>query len=211
MKFSFMYFSLCIIIINSISACKKRIQWDVQAPLHDVINHNLLDAAGVNKIEAPTYQYDEELRPFFQQFIDAAKKHQIEISEEKKLELRQMIFVDKLTNMSNSGVMAACNRYRASQATVSGNRPLRWMVIEVLNPAIDRYAGTGKSRVILLREVMFHELFHCLLSKGHLPTGVSGIMSATFRRGDNRAQNRWDELVKDMFSKNFMELIPNVE
>ena len=28
-----------------------------------------------------------------------------------------------------------------------------------------------------LKELMYHELFHCLLKKGHLPEGYQGIMS----------------------------------
>ncbi|MDD9951405.1 MAG: hypothetical protein OXT67_07545, partial [Zetaproteobacteria bacterium] len=203
----FLFISLCLAPL----ACKKRVVWDTQAPLHDFINHELLDAAGVKNIGAPSYQYDDELKPFLQQFLDDAKKYKVDIPAEKVLELRQMIYVDQLSSTSHPGVMAACNRYRATQATVSGNRPLKWMVIEVLQEAVTHYAGTGKSRLILLREVMYHELFHCLMSKGHLPQGVSGIMSATFRRGDNRAHSQWDKLVTEMFSPEQMDIIPNVE
>lgn len=181
----------------------------MEKPVQDMVNHTLLSVAGVHVVSLPPEQHEKELEAFIQPFIDDARKFGVIIPQETKEMLRQIIYVDRLSMKAGAGVIAACNRYYTYQQTLSGKRKLEWMTIEVLRKESLDYTGTDpQERQVLLKEVVYHELFHCFLNKGHLPPGKSGIMSATLVKGSRRAFLEWDALVEEMFSKEYLDLIP---
>ena len=78
------------------------------------------------------------------------------------------------------------------------------MVIEVLRrESLDFTEGSR----ILLRELVFHELFHCFLNKGHLPAHVEGLMNPVFTKGNRRSHRDWEGLLDDAFSPKFLKIM----
>ncbi len=183
----------------------------IESPLSDVFDHRLLKTLGVNEQVLPEIVFDEHLKLFVSQFIKAAKDNGRDISQETQDRLREIKYVDALSIGPAPGVMAVCNRYFAMQETLLGGpKKIHWMVIEVLKSTLDTYTTDDpKKAQILLREVIFHELFHCFMAKGHLPDSTPGIMNAFFVKGDTRAVKEWDQLVTEMFSDKEMALCPD--
>lgn len=207
----FVVSAILLLLLSYMHGCAhKKPKWLVEASIQDVVNHTLLEKAGVKVVKLPERAYDQELYPYIQQFINDAKEHGVLIPSETSDRLRQVVYTDELSMKGGARVMATCNRYYSTQKTLGGSKKLHWMTIEVLRKETAEYVGTGSNKIILLRELMYHELFHCLFNKGHLPDGMSGIMSPTFKQGSKRAFTHWKQLVKDMFSAEFFKKIPNV-
>ena len=173
--------------------------------LSDVINNKVLQAVGVKKIKPPERFYHPDLIGFANNFISDAARYGVIITDQSKELLRVINFSDKL-DTTETGVLASCNRYRGENQAFGGVIEVRWNTIQVLKDATKRY--TGESH-ILLRELLYHELYHCLLNKGHLPEDVPGIMNPFFQRGDQRAFKDWDGLIADMFSKKLRDMTPD--
>ena len=201
---------LILVALLAFGGCAtKRVKELLSTPLDDVVNHDLLEGMGYTIHELPAQSYDPDLVKFVYQFIADAQERKFAITPESQAKLRRIEFVDELSLGKGAGVIASCNRYYVFQTTVAGDKKeLNWNTIEVLRTAAKRYAGTS---TVLYREIMYHELFHCFLNKGHLPPGYAGIMSPTFVRGDTRADEDWKGLVDDLFAKDMLDLIPNVD
>ena len=156
-------------IITNFS-CKHRMPKEID----DILNV-------VHKREKlPPVEHDEELASFVQEFVREAKKRdavniiQKAVPKEKIEQLLIIKYVDKLSHAANPNVLAACTRFKSES---SHTQDLRWLRIEVHRERTKNYT---KGSRILLRELMFHELFHCFYSKGHLPEEYPGIMNANF-------------------------------
>ncbi|MBI2601419.1 MAG: hypothetical protein HYW48_00035 [Deltaproteobacteria bacterium] len=157
-------------------------------------------------VELPERRYDKPLEAFLPEFVSDAGKRGVHIPDETADMLRQMIYVDKLTAANEPGVIAACARFYTWEKDIMEKRQVRWMTIEVLRKESEDYSGGDRIR---LRELVFHELFHCLLNKGHLPKGVPGIMAPTLNKSNPRVYTDWDGLVDEMFSQKYLDLIPD--
>lgn len=208
---SYRLFLLVLICLGVFLACAHRQQkWLLETPIEDMVSHTLLETVGYRVVDLPELAFDEALKPFIGQFINDAAKRGVKITDQTKERLRQVVYVDKLTVKGGPGVMAACNRFYTYVGTIGGKRQLSWMTIEVLKKESTAYIGTNKEdSIIKLRELMYHELFHCLMNKGHLPSNYDGIMSPTFAKGSQRAVKEWEALVDDMFSPLYLSVIPD--
>lgn len=191
------------------SCASKKTRWLVETPLQDMVNHTLLKKTGMAVSELPPRIYDENLLPFVEQFIDDAAQRGVLIPEATRNKLRQVIYVKHLSVPAEPGVMAVCNRYYSYETTLEGKKRLNWMIIEVLEKESQEYVGNHKHSTILLRELLYHEIFHCLLNKGHLPSGMDGLMSPIFKKGSQRAVTQWKELLDETFSPEYLKAIPN--
>ena len=204
---------LTLFTLLFIASCVKRVpKWYsapsfkevVESPLQDMFDHKLLAQLGANVVPIPAPEYDEELKGFVNQFVEDAKNRGVLISSERVKLLRKVVWVDRLTiSPGKIGVMASCNRFFSNQTTLSGKKPVNWMTIEVLRESTKRYTGDHEKSVILLREIMYHELGHCLGGWSHLKT-KKGIMSASFSKGNKRAFKEWRPLVDEMFSPEYL-------
>ena len=154
----------------------------------------------------PERRLDSALSPFIPQFLDDAKKRGVIIPQETVDMLRQLIYVDQLSTAPEPGVMAVCTRYYADEYTYAGPQEVKWMNIEVQRAQSLFYTEGNPKR---LQELIYHELFHCFLNKGHLPLGVPGIMGSSLSKGSDRIFVDWNGLVDEMFSPKYLQMIPN--
>ena len=204
-------FGIGLLFLGGIYACAhKQRKWLLETPVQDMVSHTFLESVGFRVLKLPEPAFDDALKPFIGQFINDAEKRGVFIPEETRKKLRQVVYVDQLTMQGGPGVMAACNRFYTYVGTIGGKRKLNWMTIEVLRKESADYIGTNKEDAIIkLRELMYHELFHCFMNKGHLPDNYDGIMSPTFTKGSQRAVKEWEALVDDMFSPLYLSVIPD--
>ncbi len=186
-------------------SCKKKAKLDLK--LNDVSTINL-GVLGSKPAPLPDIYYDPDLYAFASEYINDAKIRGVEVSTRTIEQLRIIKWVDTLSVGEGAGVMAACSRYYVTaQSFFFQTTQVVWTMIEVLRSKTLRYTGGDR---ILLRELMYHELGHCLLEQPHLPEGVEGIMSAVFVEGSHRALKTWPQLVDDNFSPAFLKMLPPI-
>jgi hypothetical protein len=147
-------------------------------------------------------------QPYLDQFIIEASARDIQISSQIIDRLRRINFVDAFDdNPSRQETLGSCNYY---------NEPLaprfQWKEIKILNPELWNYSSSGSTKPEETREVIFHELYHCLLERGHLPEDgpIDGIMLPMLTRYRSRVFNDWPGLLDDMFSATSMEATPPI-
>lgn len=189
------------------SCATKKVKSLGELELRDVFHHSIMDAFGVPKQKAPKLKRDPELEVMLHSFVADAARHGVIIHEDTVDRLRRLVYVEQLSYGKGKGVVAACSRFYITKATLSGPRQLKWMQIEVLRSGAEELTG-GEPQ--LLKELVYHELYHCLLNKGHLPPDVEGIMSAKLIAKNTRAIKHWDDLIADMFSPYLMSLTPDM-
>ena len=187
-------------------SCKKKIKIDPRLSDFSSLNLKALDTPGTGGL--PDLYYDPDLYAFVSEYIQDAKTHGIEVAERTIQALRIIRWVDKLSVGEGPGVMAACSRYYVTETALLFNTDtVLWTMIEALRSETQAYTQGNR---LLLRELMYHELTHCLLEKGHLPDGVDGIMSPVFTEGNTEALFDWTQLVNDNFSAYFLKLEPDI-
>ena len=161
-----------------------------------------------SKDDIPEKSLDPELMEYIDSFVKDAAKYGVMIPNSTVDKLVSFKYVDTLTHGGAEGVIAVCNRYYTKKKKLVGLRlettKSKWLTIEVLRN--ENFTEGSKMR---LKELLYHEIFHCLMNKGHLPEDVDGIMNPVFVRGNRRSEREWDDLVEEMFSPEFLALIPD--
>lgn len=209
MIYKFFYIFL---LLDLLSACSARRQslTDLEQ-VKDILDHIVIPDPTSKKVKLPEREYDQELFVFVDQFVRDAANHGHDIDPENIDKIRVIKYVDRLTSGNSPGVMAACNRFYAAEREWGAKKKVHWMTIEVLRNESYEYTSSSECpEVIMLRELLYHELFHCLFRKSHLPSHVPGIMNAIFNKGDNRSCRQWPQLLKEMFSPEYMDLMESV-
>ena len=196
--------SLCsILILPLLFSCKSLLK---VGKVKDIFNHKII----WKKANLPDPEYDAELKPYVDSFVADARKYGVNITDEAVSKLRLLRYVDKLSATSGEGVVASCNRYYVESITQEGlkiyDEKSKWLSIEILYKESKEYTQGQEPK---LKELVYHELFHCLLNKGHLPAGYDGIMSAVLDQSSQRVFTEWDQLVEEMFSPQYLSIIPD--
>ena len=158
------------------------------------------------EVKAPDIEMDPTLKPYIGMFLADAKQRDVTIDPEAVAMLRVFKYVNTLSTTDAPGVMAACTRFYTYETTKSGHTKVRWTQIEVLRHAVDNYAGGEELR---LRFLVYHELYHCFLNKGHLPPGMPGIMAPILNPLSDRDLTDPTGLVDEMFSPAYLKATPN--
>lgn len=159
-----------------------------------------------HEVKVPEKDHDPELKPYITQFLADAEARHITIPQETVDMLKEFIYVDQMSTASEPGVMAACTRYYTYHLKDGEEVKVKWMNIEVLRNEVQMFT---RGQEPLLRELLYHELFHCFLNKGHLPDGVPGIMSPTLDSNSQAVFANWTGLLDEMFSPEYVQLIPD--
>ncbi len=173
----------------------KRLPRTIAEDITDIISPSV-------KPDVPSRRFDPELEHFIPEFVEDAKKRGVIISKSSIEMLRRIIYVDHLSVAAGPGVMAVCSRYYAK----SDSANMRWTIIEVLKNEIQQYVDGEPLR---LKEVLYHEIYHCFMNKGHLPSGIPGLMAATFSKTNQRVYKDWDGLLDEAFTKEYLALTPD--
>ena len=198
------------LVINFSCGCKSLRGLSVDK-FTDAFHHRIV----IKHKELPKRKIDPEYLQILREFIQDARSRGVNIKPETIKKLRRIEKVNKFSVESGPGVIASCNRYTVSESVLDdfsmAALPIQYMTIEVLEKTLKRHASDGQGGIYKEKEkeVLYHELFHCLLNKGHLPPGEQGIMSAVIDRSSRRALEEWDLLVDELFSPKYLNLIPD--
>ena len=175
--------------------------------IDQIVHRDILQAVGVNLPKEPDIFVDAQLSHYVTEFIEDAKTRGRDVSSNSVGRLRVIKFVDKLSQASGPNVVASCNSYFLKKPTVSGGgKPVRWKEIEVHRDGAEAFRGGEELRFKML---IYHELFHCLFNRGHLPEFdangkmVYGIMSEVLKKNTELTWASWQKLLDDMFINHF--------
>ncbi len=193
---------LKILMFLSLTQCMTR----HKNPFSDVKDMFLYEFDKGKDPNIPAKKYDPTLAPYVTEFLKDAKSRGVTITDMAVNELKTFLYTSALSSPADGGVMAACTRYYAYKTTPSGQIKVRWTIIEVLKDATHNFTEGSPER---LKELLYHELFHCLMNKGHLPKGIPGIMAPELIKNDIRVFNDWNGLVDEMFSPVYLKMIPD--
>lgn len=186
---------LCSFLALVSCASIKRLPRNLAEDLTDVISPSA-------KPNIPSRQYDPDLEHFIPEFVADAKSRGVTISSNAVNMLRRVVYVDALSTGGGPGVMAVCSRYY----TKTDSQNVKWTIIEVLKGEINLYVDGEPLR---LREIIYHELYHCFMNKGHLPADIPGLMAPTFNKSNQRVYKDWNGLLDEAFSTEYLNLTPN--
>ena len=150
------------------------------------------------------------------EFVQDASRYGVVIYESTRSKLRTLQYVDNLSEAIGEGVVASCNRYYSVSEKIVNFQKVRkeekWLAIEVLRSGFDAYVEglEAEQAKMKLKELLYHELFHCYLDKAHLPMHVDGIMNPVLKKDNSRAYTEWELLVEELFSPTNMKMIDSV-
>jgi hypothetical protein len=195
----FLRLFLLFFVLSSTTACKT-----VQAKYKNLEDDFVSVFVKETEAKIPDTKFDSGLMLYRDQFLADAEKYGVHITDLSRDALRRLEYVDQLSVQHDGNVIAACSRFYTWQK----DSKVRWMVIEVLKDKAQKYTG---GEAIRLKELLYHEFFHCFLNKGHLPEGKEGIMAPVLTRNSQRVYLDWDGLVEEMFSPEYLELIPDAQ
>lgn len=171
--------------------------------IDQIVHKNFLEAVGVNLPKEPNTSVDAELSHYLNQFVEDAKERGRKVSANNLGRLRVVKFVEKLSRASGPNVVATCNSYYLKKPTLSGGgKPVRWKEIEVHRDGAEAFRDGEELR---FKMIMYHELFHCLFNRGHLPAydrkgnKLYGIMSEVLKKNTKLTWQKWESLLDDMF------------
>lgn len=208
-KYCFKFLILAIHILTE--ACAPKIEKLTKIPnLPDLdkVQHDLLKVIGVKEKNMPEVSYDSDLLKYRDEFITEAESYNKPISQNTINSLRVIKYVNRLSQGSGPSVVAACNRYKTKHKRIGGGKVVKWKEIEVLK---DRLLGFASGEELRIRLILYHEFFHCFYDKSHLPADKRGIMSAVLYRGNGGLFKTWHQQLADMFSDEYMNIIPDID
>lgn len=149
--------------------------------------------------------------PYLETYIDAfvrdAATHGVIIPEQRLADLRIVKFVESVERekqaygqpSSGERLAGACtdvvidNRNELQQ--IKGGKKKFWQEIWVSNNIT---SGTSTSPWVL-KELMYHELGHCLLGRDHAALSPHRIMSPNVSGDADFLAKNWDQLLADLF------------
>ena len=161
---------ILLLAFNCITYCKSLRKLNI-SKIKDVFHHKII----WKKADIPKINRDPVLNEYVTSFVNDAREYGVNLTDGVVDKLRIMKYVDKLSVAAGEGVVAACNRYYVESISQEGlkiyEEQKKWLSIEILKRESEEYTQGKEPK---LKELVYHELFHCLLNKGHLPPGYDG-------------------------------------
>ena len=185
-----------------------------------------MKSVGLQRKPNPKF-WDPELKAYLDDYIAAANQAAaLKINTSKLIEMK---YVDSFSRIAPSQAVAICIRYKVRYMKGAKIKKDNFFRMEVLTTPYNEIKKLYKiekkeeSKTIeaeieddeldpraelILRRIMFHELTHCLLEKGHLPKEDAfkdHIMSPEFNRYDDLT-DKWDDMLKQNFTSDLNKM-----
>lgn len=163
------------------------------------------------QIRMPSEEKDPTLSVYLKDFQQQGKSRGIAIDEENLTRLRVIMFVDDVAaKKSEYGQAVANGEDLAGTCTdaevddTMGTARLHWITgthkwSEVWVAA--SMNGGSEDQKMSLRELMFHELGHCLLGRNHATGTEHHIMSPSLGNDPKWLRDNWPRLVDELFGR----------
>lgn len=176
------------------------------------IHTSIQKAIGIKTIKIPEKNHDPKLAFYLEDFIQDAKERNRTVDAKALDSLKVIKYVDKLSRSNDKRVVATCNNYFVKGKKITLERySKRWREIEVLKKEAEAFSAGNE---VYLRMLLYHELFHCLYHKGHLPDVYNdkklyGIMSETLSTKNKEPVENWHGMLDELFLEHF-DIIPGL-
>ena len=131
-----------------------------------------------------------------------------------------MKFVEKITNPKMRNATAVCVRssYKLRTGVGLTSKKDQFFVIEVredkYNEILENPGNLIPEPDLLMLRIMYHELMHCLLDRGHLPVSNNKyrnqLMSPSYIKTISLEKN-WDKMMEENFSEGFLSDMPIID
>lgn len=151
----------------------------------------------------PPQEWDEGLRPFFNRFVELAKKNGVTISEKAKAGVTSMRFVNRFEEDLGENTAAVCITRVAQTDRGLDTETLIWKEIQVRRTVGERYPLDSREFLAII----MHELFHCLMNREHYEGG-KGVMNATLNLADFEFLTNLDLYLNKMFDPKIVFAMP---
>lgn len=180
----------------------------------------LTSACGVVE-KMPGASIDSRLEKIYFRFLDDAATRGVVIPQKDQDRLIIMKFdndmefkkdADLANGSSDSNDKDVLGICRQGQQINSANlkKPVTWTEIHILDPRFSRYGKYDPDSPydLTLTRIMYHELGHCLLHKGHSTTGGVDVMEADLAPVSDSTGNFWEFSVDQLFSPSYLAGLP---
>lgn len=158
--------------------------------------------------ELPSPFRDPYLEGYIDAFVADAAAHGIGINGDKVAQLRIVKFVDSVEQQKRSYGQASGGEELAGACTdvvvdntmnaglyKSGERKT-WQEIWISNSI----TGDAPTPALVLKELMYHELGHCLLGLDHAAQAPHRIMSPNVSGDEQYLKKNWGRLLGELFA-----------
>lgn len=158
--------------------------------------------------EPPAPFVDPYLESYIEAFVSDAATYGIAISGDRLSNLRIVKFVDSVEQQKQAYGQAsdgeelagACTDVVLDNRTTAGiyaaGRRKSWQEIWIANSI----TGAGPTPKLVLKELMYHELGHCLLGLDHAAPSPHKIMSPAVSGDAKFLESHWTRLVQELFT-----------
>ena len=189
-----------------------------QLTLQDVIHDSPLEKIIEVGSGRPEVDLDPSLDAYLQEFEDDAVRILTDHGTKSELEaeLRDFYkkqranivvfkYVSELTRTSGKNVAASCNTIVVKETRLLDGKRVdgdSWKEIEVHEEKSKSFTGGEELK---LKKLLYHEIFHCIYDKGHLPKyddngeQIYGIMSEKLLQNKKLDWQIWEGMLIDMF------------
>lgn len=162
-----------------------------------------------DKSAMPDRQLDTRLQFYLDEFRTDAQKYNVHIDGALFDSLRVMKFVpdvdaEKIARgqelSGEEGTIGTCATFQEDKTINTGVRTLRTKSLSWSEVWIDTDLASEQSHPMALKELMYHELGHCLLGLDHVQPKPHAIMSPEMSLNGRWLTQNWAALLTEFFA-----------
>jgi len=156
----------------------------------------------------PAKYFDARLQFYLDEFVSDARNNGVVIRDSVIESLRVMKFVsnvdqEKLARgqsvSGDSGTIGTCASFSEQKSMNAGFKTFYSKSSGWSEVWIDSELDTKKTHPMALKELIYHELGHCLLGLDHVEAKPHSIMSPEMSLNGKWLATNWESLIKDFF------------
>ncbi len=157
----------------------------------------------------PEKHHDARLQFYLDEFVADAEKNGVAVNANTIESLRVMKFVadvdqEKLARgqavSGDSGTIGTCASFSEQKSMNAGFKTFYSKESGWSEVWIDNDLDTKDTHPMALKELIYHELGHCLLGLDHVQPKPHAIMSPEMSLNGKWLTANWDSLMKDFFA-----------
>lgn len=170
----------------------------------------LVVGCGKQKSQMPDRHHDTRLQFYFDEFRVDAQRFNVNIDSNSVNSLRVMKFVSDVNSEkvargqtvseNDSGTIGTCATFEERSGFNAGFKPLKTKTNAWNEIWIDDDLTSTKAHPLALKELVYHELGHCLFGLDHAASKPHKIMSPEMSLNGRWLTDNWDALLIEFFA-----------
>lgn len=156
----------------------------------------------------PSRYMDARLQFYLDEFVIDARNHGVNIDGKREDALRVLKFVDNVDEEKRSrgqsvsaeaGTIGTCASFEEQKTINTGFKTIKTDSYDWNEVWIDKNMASSTSHPLALKELIYHELGHCLLGLDHVQPKPHKIMSPEMSLNGKWLTSNWDSLMTELF------------